>query len=159
MPDMGGQDGGGFGGFPGDPPGGGATGGPDGGGPDGGGWGGNALLATIPVIGPVLAAMDFSSQFQGDPTGGYSGGDGPGEPTIRRTGNNNVLQRPKQPSFQIDPNQVLNDIALGSGWGGPIQMPQMNPMGQMGGQGYSSPYGSQSGPFNWGSYLQNFGGK
>jgi len=51
--------------------------------------------------------------------------------------------------FQINPFQVQNDIALGSGWGGAYGSPMMNPF---------SMYGSQQ-PFNWGGYLNTFGGK
>ena len=54
-----------------------------------------------------------------------------------------------QQGFQIDPNQVQNDIM--GGWGGGYTAPQMNPINYGGG-------GNQQ-PFNWGNYLNNFGGK
>jgi len=83
-------------------------------------------------------------------SGGVGGGPAwqqPSEPTPPRV--TSSVPDPVLPQFQINPNQVQNDIALGSGWGGSYGMPQMNPF---------SMYGNQS-PFNWGGYLNTFGGK
>jgi hypothetical protein len=64
------------------------------------------------------------------------------------------VKQPTQPNqnqgFMLNPNQVANDIALGSGWGMYYGMPQMNPF---------SMYGQQAAPFNWGAYSHTFGGK
>lgn len=85
------------------------------------------------------------------------GGIGPADYPGQVYGQNTNLPRPfmqqgnqSLPTFQIDPNQVANDIALGSGWGLPTTPSQMSPF---------SMYGNQQSPFNWGNYFQNFGGK
>lgn len=110
----------------------------------------------------AIGGMEGLGEFGGVGGGMGGGGYGPGDPNagggpVHHQVFNPVETRPvvqqqqnALPNFTIDPNQALNDIALGSGWGMPGMMPQMNPF---------SMYGNQQSPFNWGGYLNQFGGK
>lgn len=114
----------------------------------------------------ATAGMEGLGAFGGIGSGGSVGALGAGDPNagggpdlrgqLRRY--KVVPKQQTQPApFMIDPNQVLNDIALGSGWGMPTMMPQMNPMGMIGMN--QNPFGMQQMPFNWGNLFQTFGGK
>ena len=63
---------------------------------------------------------------------GFGGvGGGPGEVYVQNeTAPGAQWANPTLPMFTIDPNQVANDIALGSGWGIPTQQPYMSSIGR-----------------------------
>ncbi len=57
---------------------------------------------------------------------------------------------PQQPTFRIDPNQVINDIAMNAMWGRAPQTPMMNPFTMFSGQAPA---------FDWSGFFNSFGGK
>jgi hypothetical protein len=152
-----------------------------------GGWGGsediNAVLNAIPPTAIVNALLyggssifggkgvTFGDIAQGDPNPNFGTGvNGPDSGVGVGGGPDTVQQYPRQnnpdnrslgflpPPFQVNPMQVQNDMRP---WGN-YQQPQMNPYSMYGSQApqgnQGSMYGNQM-PFNWGDYLNRFGGK
>lgn len=151
MGDGGGGGGGGFGGF-GDI----GQGFSDAGGFEGVGMG-QGEPGGVGNIGGV-GAQGMSGAMAGDYGGGPTGasgpdGGGPAQGIGQRPGQSFQQQPPKPPPFQINPQQVQNDI--NGTWGQGYQTPQMNPMGY----GQTDPTQPYQNPqsFDWGNFL--FGGK
>ncbi len=125
------------------------------------GW--NTILSpynTVPATNPSdLNFAGWQAATTLNPTIiGYRGGDpyGGGGPaaetpveTTVTTQVPNFNPRPT-PVFAINPYQVAKDIELGSGWGMPISIPEMNRF---------TIYGSQAPAFDWSGFFNSFGGK
>ena len=122
----------------------------------------------VMTITPTLPPQDLYSGWEeattvtpppdiGPQAGGYVGGDpetggGPVDPPlVPEVVVTDPKYEPPPPVFQINPNQVINDIAMNAIWGGPYQSPQINPF---------AVYGSEyTPPVDWSGFFNTFGGK